>query len=82
MVVYSGSNTDSKSSESLKPLVMLCYGMLCYVMPTTLIDRSYVDIILLYIAYISFTRLVWFLGTMVNMYIGPSTRLAQGRFNH
>jgi len=25
MVVYSGSNTDCKSSEPLKTLVMLCY---------------------------------------------------------
>src|SRR6218665_206734 len=31
MVVYSGSNTDCKSSEPLKTLVMLCYVMLCYV---------------------------------------------------
>jgi len=32
MVVYSGSNTDYRSSEPLKTLVMLCYVMLCYVM--------------------------------------------------
>src|SRR6218665_2478954 len=34
MVVYSGSNTDCKSSEPLKTpcYVMLCYVMLCYVM--------------------------------------------------
>src|SRR6218665_2249574 len=30
MIVYSGSNTDYKSSEPLKTLVMLCYVMLCY----------------------------------------------------
>jgi len=29
MVVYSGSNTDCKSSEPLETLVMLCYAMLC-----------------------------------------------------
>src|SRR6218665_3902779 len=28
MVVYSGSNTDCKSSEPLKTLVMLCYANL------------------------------------------------------
>src|SRR6218665_3269388 len=28
MVVYSGSNTDCKSSEPLKIIVMLCYVML------------------------------------------------------
>jgi len=27
MVVYSGSNTDCKSSEPLKTIVMLCYVM-------------------------------------------------------
>src|SRR6218665_3879522 len=31
MVVYSGSNTDCKSSEPLKTIVMLCYVMLCYI---------------------------------------------------
>src|SRR6218665_310248 len=30
--IFSGSNTEFKSSEPLKTLVMLCYAMLCYVM--------------------------------------------------